>query len=98
MSLFSVLCSLPDSPARYNEKDQRSMLVWCPNSQLSDAMCTQHTLPLHAFIEIFFSLCLINCLFLVVPVDEYILMAKEKHGYNMEQVRKAAKIKGQIFS
>uniref|UniRef100_A0A3Q4GW94 REST corepressor 2 n=1 Tax=Neolamprologus brichardi TaxID=32507 RepID=A0A3Q4GW94_NEOBR len=43
------------SPARYSEKDQRSMLVWCPNSQLSDAM------------------------------DEYILMAKEKHGYNMEQ-------------
>uniref|UniRef100_A0A3P8TSM9 REST corepressor 2 n=1 Tax=Amphiprion percula TaxID=161767 RepID=A0A3P8TSM9_AMPPE len=43
------------SPTRYNEKDQRSMLVWCPNSQLSDAM------------------------------DEYILMAKEKHGYNMEQ-------------
>ncbi|XP_033839436.1 REST corepressor 2 isoform X2 [Periophthalmus magnuspinnatus] len=46
----------PDSPSRYTEKDQRSMLVWCPNSQLSDAM-----------------------------LDEYILMAKEKHGYNMEQ-------------
>ncbi|XP_056298304.1 REST corepressor 2 isoform X2 [Pseudoliparis swirei] len=46
----------PDSPTCYNEKDQRSMLVWCPNSQLSDAM-----------------------------LDEYILMAKEKHGYNMEQ-------------
>ncbi|XP_076026890.1 REST corepressor 2 [Genypterus blacodes] len=46
----------PDSPARYNEKDQRSMLVWCPNSQITDAM-----------------------------LDEYILMAKEKHGYNMEQ-------------
>uniref|UniRef100_UPI0037E736C5 REST corepressor 2 n=1 Tax=Semicossyphus pulcher TaxID=241346 RepID=UPI0037E736C5 len=46
----------PDSPTRYSEKDQRSMLVWCPNSQLSDAM-----------------------------LDEYILMAKEKHGYNMEQ-------------
>ncbi|KAM4611955.1 REST corepressor 2-like [Polymixia lowei] len=45
----------PDSPARY-EKDQRSMLVWCPNSQISDAM-----------------------------LDEYILMAKDKHGYNMEQ-------------
>ncbi|KAM9717386.1 REST corepressor 2 isoform 1-T2 [Menidia menidia] len=46
----------PDSPSRYNEKDQRSMLVWCPNTQLSDAV-----------------------------LDEYILMAKEKHGYNMEQ-------------
>ncbi|XP_029311060.1 REST corepressor 2 isoform X3 [Cottoperca gobio] len=45
-----------DSPTRYDEKDQRSMLVWCPNVQLSDAM-----------------------------LDEYILMAKEKHGYNMEQ-------------
>uniref|UniRef100_A0A8C6UE48 REST corepressor 2 n=1 Tax=Neogobius melanostomus TaxID=47308 RepID=A0A8C6UE48_9GOBI len=45
-----------NSPCRYTEKDQRSMLVWCPNSQLSDAM-----------------------------LDEYILMAKEKHGYNMEQ-------------
>uniref|UniRef100_A0A665U4Z6 REST corepressor 2 n=1 Tax=Echeneis naucrates TaxID=173247 RepID=A0A665U4Z6_ECHNA len=30
---------ITDSPTRYNEKDQRSMLVWCPNSQLSDAMC-----------------------------------------------------------
>ncbi|XP_062240588.1 REST corepressor 2 [Platichthys flesus] len=46
----------PDSPTRYNEKDQRSMLVWCPNPLLSDAM-----------------------------LDEYILMSKEKHGYNMEQ-------------
>ncbi|KAF7657329.1 hypothetical protein LDENG_00027700 [Lucifuga dentata] len=46
----------PDSPACYNEKDQRSMLVWCPNTQISDAM-----------------------------LDQYILMAKEKHGYNMEQ-------------
>ncbi|CAN9509490.1 unnamed protein product [Ophioblennius macclurei] len=46
----------PDTVASYTEKDQRSMLVWCPNSQLSDAM-----------------------------LDEYILMAKEKHGYNMEQ-------------
>ncbi|XP_068164443.1 REST corepressor 2 isoform X2 [Antennarius striatus] len=45
-----------DGPARYTEKDQRSMLVWCPNSLLSDTM-----------------------------LDEYILMAKEKHGYNMEQ-------------
>ncbi|KAJ8007797.1 hypothetical protein DPEC_G00097920 [Dallia pectoralis] len=46
----------PDSPGRYSEKEQRSMLVWCPNSLVSDAM-----------------------------LDEYILMAKEKHGYNMEQ-------------
>ncbi|TWW63361.1 REST corepressor 2 [Takifugu flavidus] len=46
----------PDSPARYSEKEQRSMLVWCPNALLSDAI-----------------------------LDEYILMAKEKHGYNMEQ-------------
>lgn len=46
----------PDSPNRYNEKDQRSMLVWSPNNLLSDAM-----------------------------LDEYILMAKEKHGYNVEQ-------------
>ncbi|CAL8327113.1 unnamed protein product [Lota lota] len=46
----------PDSPNRYNEKDQRSMLVWCPNTHITDAM-----------------------------LDEYIVMAKEKHGYNMEQ-------------
>ncbi|KAG5851923.1 hypothetical protein ANANG_G00056990 [Anguilla anguilla] len=46
----------PDSPARYNEKNQKSMLVWSPNVQVSDA-----------------------------KLDEYILMAKEKHGYNMEQ-------------
>ncbi|XP_051535500.1 REST corepressor 2-like [Myxocyprinus asiaticus] len=46
----------PDCASRFSEKDQRSMLVWSPNSQVSDAM-----------------------------LDEYILMAKEKHGYNMEQ-------------
>uniref|UniRef100_H2LM51 REST corepressor 2 n=1 Tax=Oryzias latipes TaxID=8090 RepID=H2LM51_ORYLA len=28
----------PDTPSGCSEKDQRSMLVWCPNSQLSDAM------------------------------------------------------------
>ncbi|XP_066536731.1 REST corepressor 2 isoform X2 [Hoplias malabaricus] len=46
----------PDSESRYSDKDQRSMLVWSPNCQVSDTM-----------------------------LDEYILMAKEKHGYNMEQ-------------
>ncbi|XP_065104824.1 REST corepressor 2 isoform X1 [Paramisgurnus dabryanus] len=46
----------PDSATRYSEKDQRSMLVWSPNTIVSDAM-----------------------------LDEYIVMAKEKHGYNMEQ-------------
>ncbi|XP_042583352.1 REST corepressor 2 isoform X1 [Cyprinus carpio] len=46
----------PDCASRYSDSDQRSMLVWSPNSQVSDAM-----------------------------LDEYILMAKEKHGYNMEQ-------------
>uniref|UniRef100_A0A673JEC0 REST corepressor 2 n=1 Tax=Sinocyclocheilus rhinocerous TaxID=307959 RepID=A0A673JEC0_9TELE len=45
-----------DCASRYSENDQRSMLVWSPNSQVSNAM-----------------------------LDEYILMAKEKHGYNMEQ-------------
>uniref|UniRef100_A0A8C2ET95 REST corepressor 2 n=1 Tax=Cyprinus carpio TaxID=7962 RepID=A0A8C2ET95_CYPCA len=45
-----------DCASRYSDSDQRSMLVWSPNSQVSDAM-----------------------------LDEYILMAKEKHGYNMEQ-------------
>ncbi|CAG05732.1 unnamed protein product, partial [Tetraodon nigroviridis] len=28
----------PDSPYRYSEKEQRSMLVWCPNTVLSDAI------------------------------------------------------------
>ncbi|XP_056609463.1 REST corepressor 2 [Triplophysa dalaica] len=46
----------PDCASRFSEKDQRSMLVWSPNSRVSDAM-----------------------------LDEYILLAKEKHGYNMEQ-------------
>ncbi|MFT7796448.1 REST corepressor 2-like [Arapaima gigas] len=45
-----------DSPFRYTEMDQRSMLVWSPNYTISEAQ-----------------------------LDEYILMAKEKHGYNMEQ-------------
>ncbi|XP_060776049.1 REST corepressor 2 isoform X2 [Neoarius graeffei] len=46
----------PELEPDYSERDQRSMLVWSPNSQVSEAM-----------------------------LDEYILMAKEKHGYNMEQ-------------
>uniref|UniRef100_A0A8D0D856 REST corepressor 2 n=1 Tax=Sander lucioperca TaxID=283035 RepID=A0A8D0D856_SANLU len=32
-----------------------------------------------------FPLFLTHFVFLLIPVDEYILMAKEKHGYNMEQ-------------
>ncbi|KAM9833463.1 REST corepressor 2-like isoform X1 [Syngnathus typhle] len=45
-----------DGPARDDEKEQKSMLVWRPDARLSDA-----------------------------TLDEYIAMAKEKHGYNMEQ-------------
>ena len=36
------VCVHTDTPSRYNEKEQRSMLVWCPNSLISDAMC-KHT-------------------------------------------------------
>uniref|UniRef100_A0A4W4HK92 REST corepressor 2 n=1 Tax=Electrophorus electricus TaxID=8005 RepID=A0A4W4HK92_ELEEL len=54
--VMDVCSALIDCESRYSEKDQRSMLVWSPNSQVSDVM-----------------------------LDEYILMAKEKHGYNMEQ-------------
>uniref|UniRef100_A0A669CGR0 REST corepressor 2 n=1 Tax=Oreochromis niloticus TaxID=8128 RepID=A0A669CGR0_ORENI len=140
------------------------MLVWCPNSQLSDAMCKPHTtcltlyscvrakkldlqfngymltggwqlklltvsscalmfflsLALLLFISSLFSVIMQPFLltffqsslhspspsldyyvlfsqffwvflsslvtnFCLLPVDEYILMAKEKHGYNMEQ-------------
>ncbi|KAL4659988.1 REST corepressor 2-like [Arapaima gigas] len=46
----------PDSPSRYAETDQKSMLVWSPTHKISEAQ-----------------LC------------KYILIAKEKHGYNMEQ-------------
>lgn len=84
MCLKISVFSSSDSPARYNEKDQRSMLVWCPNTLLSDAMCklktkerVKRTNNLHLLI--------VTVCFLI-PVDEYILMAKEKHGYNMEQV------------
>uniref|UniRef100_A0A3Q3R587 REST corepressor 2 n=1 Tax=Monopterus albus TaxID=43700 RepID=A0A3Q3R587_MONAL len=45
------------SPARYIEKDQRSMLVWCPNSQLSDAMCKHHIYT-HTHLHYHFSLAL----------------------------------------
>lgn len=35
----SECCFSPaDSPYRYSEKEQRSMLVWCPNTVLSDAI------------------------------------------------------------
>ncbi|KAG9346470.1 hypothetical protein JZ751_006781 [Albula glossodonta] len=66
----------PDSPARYSEKDQRSMLVWSPNIQVSDAKCKKTSYFINLFIHYSLS---------QFKVDEYILMAKEKHGYNMEQ-------------
>ncbi|XP_064408024.1 REST corepressor 2 isoform X1 [Latimeria chalumnae] len=48
---------IPDySPTRYSEKEQRGMLVWSPNHNVSDT-----------------------------KLDEYVAMAKEKHGYNIEQ-------------
>nr|XP_033812912.1 REST corepressor 2 isoform X5 [Geotrypetes seraphini] len=46
----------PDSPARYNNKELKGMLVWSPTHCVSDT-----------------------------KLDEYIAMAKEKHGYNIEQ-------------
>uniref|UniRef100_A0A3B4BE72 REST corepressor 2 n=1 Tax=Periophthalmus magnuspinnatus TaxID=409849 RepID=A0A3B4BE72_9GOBI len=36
--VLRCICLSTDSPSRYTEKDQRSMLVWCPNSQLSDCL------------------------------------------------------------
>lgn len=33
-----VFSALTDCESRYSDKDQRSMLVWSPNSQVSDAM------------------------------------------------------------
>nr|XP_014354519.1 PREDICTED: REST corepressor 2 isoform X2 [Latimeria chalumnae] len=49
-------CKPADSPTRYSEKEQRGMLVWSPNHNVSDT-----------------------------KLDEYVAMAKEKHGYNIEQ-------------
>lgn len=37
--LTDVYPVLTELEADYSEKDQRSMLVWSPNSQVSDAMC-----------------------------------------------------------
>lgn len=34
-----VCSTLTEPESDYSEKDQRSMLVWSPNSQVSDAMC-----------------------------------------------------------
>ncbi|KAK1797070.1 hypothetical protein P4O66_008476 [Electrophorus voltai] len=108
---------IPDCESRYSEKDQRSMLVWSPNSQVSDVMSKNHTLRIHYSCGKFFLTCralagrggavlitdhgpnkrhstgayggrtgqMFTMLLLSSAVDEYILMAKEKHGYNMEQ-------------
>ncbi|KAM9827515.1 LOW QUALITY PROTEIN: REST corepressor 2 [Neosynchiropus ocellatus] len=73
----------PDSPNRY-DKDQRSMLVWCPSNQLSDTMCKTHALTSTCDRLNTRRLRMIDT-FSSCSVDEYILMAKEKHGYNMEQ-------------
>lgn len=37
--ITDVCPSLAELEPDYSEKDQRSMLVWSPNSQVSDAMC-----------------------------------------------------------
>lgn len=77
------------------------MLVWSPNNLLSDAMC-KYSATYTSLSTLQRRLQLIGCpanvttpprlpsdsLFAFTLVDEYILMAKEKHGYNVEQVRK----------
>lgn len=66
--------------------------MWSPNNLLSDAMCKNSALYTSFALQQT-SLLLTNSpssmlFFFFNLVDEYILMAKEKHGYNVEQVRK----------
>ncbi|XP_049599137.1 REST corepressor 2 isoform X2 [Syngnathus scovelli] len=77
-----------DGPPRDDEKEQKSMLVWRPDARLSDATCTRRLRwpcpPARPRALSEYPPAASHCP-VAGAVDEYIAMAKEKHGYNMEQ-------------
>ncbi|XP_058285640.1 REST corepressor 1 isoform X1 [Hylobates moloch] len=63
---------------RSQERDNLGMLVWSPNQNLSEAKCV-------SVLEEYGSLGCPALILTLSRMDEYIAIAKEKHGYNMEQ-------------
>lgn len=69
---------------KYTEKDTGGMLVWSPYHSIVDSKCKWH--KSYPVTESNHKAGLSVTLF-CFTVDEYIAIAKEKHGYNVEQVR-----------
>lgn len=68
------------------------MLVWSPYHTIVDSKCkSAFRLLLAVSCQLTFAHLLLLLIHLFSPflssVDEYISIAKEKHGYNVEQVR-----------
>lgn len=90
------MCVIPDVARAAHLRENLGMLVWIPNSCLNQTQCKKWLIDLRtwctdaslmAFYGCFFCFLLFFWwVFFSVAVDEYIAIAKEKHGYNMEQV------------
>lgn len=84
---FSLYCYFVGS-TKYSDKDNGGMLVWSPYHTIVDSKCKY--LQLGFFLSFYFfettSCSLFVCVLFFPLVDEYIAIAKEKHGYNVEQV------------
>ncbi len=87
---YFLPCNFIDS-TKYSDKDNGGMLVWSPHHTIVDSKCKY--LQLYIFFVTSFFMVTTSCIFVYVcvlffffSVDEYIAIAKEKHGYNVEQV------------
>lgn len=75
------MSDLHQGSTKYSDKDSGGMLVWSPYHTIIDSKRKSTSCPAWCPASVsretsaFFSL-----------VDEYIAIAKEKHGYNVEQV------------
>lgn len=84
------MCVIPDVARAAHLRENLGMLVWIPNSCLNQTQCKKWLIDLRTWCtdESLMAFCgfFCFCFFFSVAVDEYIAIAKEKHGYNMEQV------------
>lgn len=82
------MCVIPDVARAAHLRENLGMLVWIPNSCLNQTQCKKWLIDLRTWCtdESLMAFCVCFFFFFSVAVDEYIAIAKEKHGYNMEQV------------
>lgn len=79
------MSDLHPGSTKYSDKDSGGMLVWSPYHTILDSK-RKSSSPSSSLSCLLSYLGLCQTSAFISVVDEYIAIAKEKHGYNVEQV------------